>query len=53
MVKKYRTLSFDSDLNDLITKCKLEYLKHHPEMREINITKSKILYEVLNYYLTN
>jgi hypothetical protein len=37
--------------NDLIEKAREEYLKHHPEFKEMYLSNNKILYEVLIFYL--
>jgi hypothetical protein len=36
--------------NDLLDECIQVYLKHHPEMREIKISRNKIIFEIANYY---
>jgi hypothetical protein len=35
----------------IVSDCVKEYLKHHPEMRNIEITQDKIAFEVARYYL--
>ena len=37
----------------LLDQCKKEYLKNHPEMQCIPISRRKIIYEIANYYLSN
>jgi len=48
----YIQLSVKEEIAKLIrTRCKEEYLSHHPEMREIYISDNKILYEMARFYL--
>lgn len=52
MVKNYSTLNVEEEYKEkLLNDCVKEYLKHHPEMVGIPITASKILKEVVEYYL--
>ena len=47
----YKTLKIDTDTNDMIDKCVAEFLRHHPELKKMKISRNKILYEIAEYYL--
>lgn len=47
----FLTIKINEEVNKLIEDAKKEYLKHHPEMELIPLSKSKILYEALKYYI--
>lgn len=55
MVKHtYKPLAVRPEVYELvIIKCIDEYVKRHPELREINITANKIVYELARYFLEN
>ena len=53
MVKNYVTLNIEEDVYDEIKKCKEEYLSHHKELDGVFISKSKILREIIKFYLKN
>ena len=53
MAKTYHTIRIEEELLSFIESAEEEYRKHHKEFDGIVLTKSKILYEVLNYYLTH
>lgn len=42
-----------SVLNRLRNECKKEFLRHHPEMTEFNLTDNFMLDKVTKYYLEN
>ena len=47
----YKTIAIKNNVSELLEEAKEEYLKHHPEFKEIPISNNKILFEVLEYYL--
>lgn len=47
----YKTIKIDDETDELIDKCIEEYLRHHPVMKKILISRNKILYEITKYYL--
>lgn len=53
MPKKFRTLAIHEEIKELIQRCGESYLQHHPEMKGIPLSNSKILLEVCTFYLNN
>lgn len=47
----YKQVKITSETDDLIKDCIDEYLRHHPEMKNIPISRNKILYEMAKFYL--
>ena len=47
----YKQIRVKKDTDELIDDCIAEYLKHHPEMRKIPISRNKIIYEIGKFYL--
>ena len=48
----FHTILLDKkSFHELIPLCRKIYLSHHPELINIRISKSKILYEVMKYYI--
>ena len=48
---KRKPVILNENVFDMIPQCKEEYLKHHPEMKEVPISNNKILFEVMKHYL--
>lgn len=48
---KHKNVMLQYDIFELIKVCEEIYLLHHPEMSKIKLTKSKILFEVMRYYI--
>ena len=46
-----KPVRIDNDTEELLDKCVLEFLKNHPEMKKIPISKNKIIFEVAGFYL--
>lgn len=51
MKKKYKIVNVEYGVHELIDLAQEEYRSHHPELDCMYLSKSKILYEVLKYYL--
>jgi len=47
----YKQYKIKCQTDDLVLKCVEEFLRHHPEMKEIKISKNKIVYEMARFYL--
>lgn len=47
----YKTAKLKTPTQELIEQCKEEYLKHHPEMKQIPLSKDKIIFEIASHYL--
>lgn len=47
----YKTAKIRNNTQELLNKCEEEYLRHHPEMKNIPLSKDKIIYEIANFYL--
>jgi len=53
MTNKYISISINKQLNVYINKCEELYREHHPELDGVPLSRSKIIYEVLKFYLKN
>lgn len=51
MSQKYRTLCVKNEITELLSDCEFVYREVHPEFNMVPLSKSKILYEVLKFYL--
>ena len=51
MSNKYRSISVEKQLFPLLKDCEFIYRQHHPELEKIPLSKSKIIYEVIKFYL--
>jgi len=51
MVKRFESIAVWKQIKDLIVLCETEYRKNHPELDGIPLSKSKILFEVMIFYL--
>jgi hypothetical protein len=51
MSQKYKTISVNSELVLFIEDCEFVYRQAHPEFALVPLSKSKILYEVIKFYL--
>jgi len=51
MTKKYKTVAVEDKTLGFLSDCEYIYRKHHPELKDIVLTKSKILNEVMRFYL--
>lgn len=49
----YKQIRIKDNTNDILNKCVQEFLRHHPELKEIPISRNKIIYEVCKFYLKN
>lgn len=47
----YKVAKIDYDTTELLNNCIKEYLKHHPEMEKVKISRNKIISEIAIYYL--
>lgn len=47
----YKQVKIKYSTDELLNKCVAEYLKHHSEMREIPISRNKIIHEIGLFYL--
>jgi len=48
---KYKVLNVDEKIHKLIDLCEKEYRLHHPELDGIYLSKTKIVLEVIKFYL--
>ena len=46
-----KTILVSPDVFDMIDACHKEYIRNHPEMKNVYLSKNKILYEVMQWYL--
>jgi hypothetical protein len=51
MAKHYKTLAVEEKTLNYFDDCVYIYRKAHPEMRDLVITRTKILNEIIIYYL--
>lgn len=51
MAKHYQSLSIDCDIRPLLSDCEKVYREYHPELDLIPLSKSKLLYEIIVFYL--
>lgn len=51
MSHKYRSVSVDKQILVLLSDCEFVYRTHHPEFNLIPLSKSKIMFEVIQFYL--
>ena len=51
MAKQYHTTSLETDVVSLIPLCERLYRDNHKEFDTIPLSKNKILYEVILFYL--
>lgn len=51
MAKHYKTLAIEEKMFNYLDDCEYIYRKHHPELNNIYLTKTKILYEIIKFYL--
>ena len=51
MAKKYKTLAVEDETLKYLDDCEFIYRKHHPELKDIFLTRTKILKEVIRFYL--
>ena len=49
----YKPISIDVENYKLLDDCKLLYLDNYPQMKKIPISRNKILYEIIKFYLKN
>lgn len=47
----YKVAKIDYDTTDLLDSCIKEFLRHHPEMEKVKISRNKIISEIAQYYL--
>ena len=51
MVTLYQTMRIKNKVVALLDDCEYIYRKYHPELNEVYLSKSKVLYEVIKFYL--
>ena len=51
MVINYKPMQIKEDVLELLGDCEFIYRQYHPELNEVYLSKSKILYEVFKFYL--
>jgi len=51
MAKHYKTLAIEDKMFKLLDDCEFIYRKNKPFLENIYLTKTKILYEVIKFYL--
>ena len=51
MAKHYKTLAIEEKMFEYLDDCELIYRKYHPELQFVQLTKTKILYEIIKFYL--
>ena len=49
--KNYKYVALKPEVKEMLSECKKDFLKHHPELEEVFITDNKIVYEMAKYYL--
>ena len=47
----YKNLGIDENLLPHLKECEIIYREAHPELNQMKLSKSKILYEIVKYYL--
>ena len=50
-MSQYNNLRIKKEISERIDDCEYIYRKYHPELNEVYLTKSKILYEIIKFYL--
>lgn len=50
-MKKYVTINIEKERVEELNKCEILYRKYHPEFNNMKLTKSKIMYEIIKFYL--
>ena len=53
MVKKYSNIRIETEVLNQLSECEKEYRSHHPEFEGLFLPKSKILREIIKFYLKN
>jgi len=48
---KYTTFAYDKKLDSALNDCIKLFLDNYPELKSIPISKNKILYELVKFYL--
>lgn len=51
MAKHYKNVAFEEKILKYLDDCEYIYRKHHPELKDLVLTKSKIMMEVMRFYL--
>lgn len=51
MTKHYQTVSLETEVVALIPDCEKLYRDNHKELDKIPLTKSKVIYEAMVFYL--
>ena len=47
----YKQVKIKNNTDELLDKCVYEFLRHNKKMREIKISRNKIIYEIARFYL--
>ena len=53
MYNMYKVIHVKNKTDNILMDCINEFLRHHPEMKEIKISRNKIIYEIAKFYLKN
>jgi len=48
-----KTVILRKEVHDKLEEVREEYLKHHPEMKNIRLSYNKLIYETIQFYLNN
>jgi len=48
-----KLIRISENTENLLNECEKEFIKHNPLMKEIPLSKNKIIHEVCEYYLKN
>lgn len=51
MTKHYKTLAVEEKTLKFLKDCEFIYRQHHPELKDVVLTNTKILKEVIRFYL--
>lgn len=46
-----KLIRIDSKTYDMVEDCINDFIRHHPEFKEVPISKNKIIYEIAKFYL--
>lgn len=46
-----KNVRINSEVDELLAECVRDFLTHHPEMKGLNISYNKIIYETAKFYL--
>lgn len=49
----YKVVHIKKDTDDLLDVCIKDFIGHHPEFKNIRISRNKIIHDIAIYYLKN